>query len=198
MLNLKVDKESLCPGREDKGDLPIVGTEPRHCRHRERHTRISVDDHACTGGTTTLEIEATEAMQPTAYISLTLLQPHAAANDMPIRMYGVAPVRVISPDSRLEPVITVADRLEPESEYTVSVSEKSGRAMSYTLAIVDEGLLDLTRFATPDPFDAFNAREASAYAHGMCINTWLEHTGTHNRYVQHRRRRCPRLRPQSS
>ncbi len=166
MLNLKVDKESYAPGEKIKVTFPS-SAQSRAIVAIENGTRVlSVDDHACTGGTTTLEIEATEAMQPTAYISLTLLQPHAAANDMPIRMYGVAPVRVISPDSRLEPVITVADRLEPESEYTVSVSEKSGRAMSYTLAIVDEGLLDLTRFATPDPFDAFNAREA------LGVRTW--------------------------
>ena len=38
--------------------------------------------------------------------------------------------------------------------------------MAYTLAIVDEGLLDLTRFRTPDPWQAFNAREA------LGVNTW--------------------------
>ncbi len=32
--------------------------------------------------------------------------------------------------------------------------------MTYCVAIVDEGLLDLTRFKTPDPHDAFYAREA--------------------------------------
>lgn len=38
--------------------------------------------------------------------------------------------------------------------------------MAYTLAVVDEGLLDLTRFATPDPWKTFNAREA------LGVNTW--------------------------
>jgi uncharacterized protein YfaS (alpha-2-macroglobulin family) len=32
--------------------------------------------------------------------------------------------------------------------------------MAYTLAIVDEGLLDITRFKTPDPWKAFYAKEA--------------------------------------
>ena len=32
--------------------------------------------------------------------------------------------------------------------------------MTYTLAIVDEGLLDLTRFKTPSPWSHFYAREA--------------------------------------
>lgn len=166
MLDIKTDKESYAPGDKIRVTFPS-SAQSRAIAAIENGTRVlSVNDYGCTAGSTTLEIEATEAMQPTAYISLTLLQPHAAGGDIPIRMYGVVPVRVISPDSRLEPVITVADRIEPESEYTVTVSEKSGRAMAYTLAIVDEGLLDLTRFVTPDPFDAFNAREA------LGVRTW--------------------------
>ena len=50
--------------------------------------------------------------------------------------------------------------LEPESEVKVSVSEKDGKAMTYTIAVVDEGLLDITRFKTPNPWTTFYAREA--------------------------------------
>ena len=32
--------------------------------------------------------------------------------------------------------------------------------MTYSIAIVDEGLLDLTSFKTPDPHDYFYAKEA--------------------------------------
>ncbi|NJM94292.1 MAG: hypothetical protein HC842_06190 [Cytophagales bacterium] len=38
--------------------------------------------------------------------------------------------------------------------------------MAYTLALVDEGLLDLTNFKTPDPWSSFYAREA------LGIKTW--------------------------
>ena len=38
--------------------------------------------------------------------------------------------------------------------------------MTYTLAIVDEGLLDLTSFKTPDPWNAMYAREA------LGVSTW--------------------------
>jgi uncharacterized protein YfaS (alpha-2-macroglobulin family) len=34
------------------------------------------------------------------------------------------------------------------------VSEQSGKAMTYTIAIVDEGL-DLTRFKAPNAWDSF-------------------------------------------
>ncbi len=100
-------------------------------------------------------------MTPNAYVHISLLQPHnQTANDLPIRLYGVMPLFVENPGSHLQPVITMASELEPEKKFDVRVSEKSGKAMTYTLAIVDEGLLDLTRFKTPDPWNHFYAREA--------------------------------------
>ena len=58
------------------------------------------------------------------------------------------------------------DVLEPGKEVVIKVSEKSKRNMTYTLALVDEGLLDLTRFKTPDPWNRFYAREA------LGVKTW--------------------------
>ncbi len=54
----------------------------------------------------------------------------------------------------------------PESTATVTVREAAGRPMTYTLAVVDEGLLGLTRFQTPNPWDHFYAREA------LGVKTW--------------------------
>ncbi len=48
----------------------------------------------------------------------------------------------------------------------VKVSEKNNKAMTYTLAVVEEGLLDLTRFKTPNAYDIFYAREA------LGVKTW--------------------------
>ena len=84
-------------------------------------------------------------MAPNFYIHITLLQPHKnSTNDLPVRMYGVLPVSVTDKSSRIEPVITMADAVHPEEQFQIKVSEKNGRKMTYTLAIVDEGLLDLT------------------------------------------------------
>ncbi len=100
-------------------------------------------------------------MAPNVYVNVSLLQPHAQTkNDLPIRMYGVIPILVEDEATHLQPQIRMEDVIRPETETTVKVSEKSGREMSYTMAIVDEGLLDLTRFGTPDPWQAFYAREA--------------------------------------
>jgi len=52
------------------------------------------------------------------------------------------------------------DELKPETNFTIKVSEKNQKAMTYTLAVVDEGLLDLTRFPTPDIHQSFYRHEA--------------------------------------
>ncbi|HCB89526.1 MAG TPA: hypothetical protein DEP71_09625, partial [Porphyromonadaceae bacterium] len=46
------------------------------------------------------------------------------------------------------------------------ISEKTKKSMTYTLAIVDEGLLDLTSFKTPNAWNEFYAREA------LGVRTW--------------------------
>ncbi|UOB19203.1 alpha-2-macroglobulin family protein [Abyssalbus ytuae] len=116
---------------------------------------------------TKFELPIRDIYTPNVYINITLLQPHAnTANDLPIRLYGLVPVTVENPEKRLEPQINMPDVLRPEEKVKVAVSEKTGKAMTYTLAIVDEGLLDLTRFKTPSPWDHFNAREA------LGVKTW--------------------------
>jgi len=116
-------------------------------------------------GETTYKFYANEKMVPTAYLNVSHIQPHGQAkNDLPIRMYGVIPVSVEDPATRLQPVVDMPEVLKPEETFTLKVSEKDGKAMAYTIAIVDDGLLDLTRFKTPDAWGAFYAREALGVA----------------------------------
>jgi alpha-2-macroglobulin len=111
--------------------------------------------------------EITPEMAPNVYAYVTLIQPHAnTENDMPMRLYGVIPLLVEDPQTKLAPVISMPDVLEPLQKVTVQVSEKNNKEMTYTLAIVEEGLLDLTRFKTPDPWSEFYAREA------LGVRTW--------------------------
>lgn len=112
-------------------------------------------------GNNTFSFETDEDMAPNLYVNITLIQEHAqTANDLPIRLYGIIPVKVENPESILKPVIETAGEFRPETKVDIAVSEATGKAMTYTLAVVDEGLLDLTRFKTPDPWSEFYAREA--------------------------------------
>ena len=106
-------------------------------------------------------------MTPNIYVNISLLQPHAQTmNDLPIRMYGVIPITIESKDNILKPTIRIADVIKPEQNTSITIGEENGKAFSYIIAIVDEGLLDLTRFKTPNPYDAFYAKE------GLGIKSW--------------------------
>ena len=116
---------------------------------------------------TSHRILVTSDMAPNFYVHATMLQPHSqTVNDLPIRMYGIEGAEVIDRKTILHPVIDVPAEVLPQQEFTVKVSEADGKPMSYTLAIVDEGLLDITSFETPQPWAAMNQREA------LGVKTW--------------------------
>ena len=112
-------------------------------------------------GQTLVKFKAEASMAPNIYATVSLLQPHAQTiNDLPIRMYGAIPIFVEDKNTVLNPVLNIAGSIRPEQSVSFTVSEQQGKEMTYCVAIVDEGLLDLTRFKTPDPHEAFYEREA--------------------------------------
>jgi len=168
MLTFSLDKESYEVGETATVFIP-GSAKGRALVSLENATtvlaRAWVDTRA--GEDTRYSFKVTPEMAPNFYVHITLLQPHSHAdNDLPVRLYGVQPVQVENKASHLSPVITLPAAVHPEETFTVKVNEQSGKPMTYTLAIVDEGLLDLTSFPTPDPWKAFYAREA------LGVKTW--------------------------
>jgi uncharacterized protein YfaS (alpha-2-macroglobulin family) len=166
-LTLYTDKKSYRTGETAVVNLPPA-KQGRALVSIENGTGI-LDQYwlELAEGQTQFKLPLTAEMSPNVYVSVTLVQPHAdRENDRPIRLYGVVPISVDDPQTRLDPVIEAADELAPESTVEVKISEKDGRAMTYTLALVDEGLLGLTNFRTPDLHGAFYRKEA------LGVKTW--------------------------
>ena len=106
-------------------------------------------------------------MSPNVYVHIAMIQPHNnKENDLPMRLYGVESIKVVNSESILQPVVEMPKEIEPESDFKVNVSEIKGKSMTYTIAVVDEGLLDLTGFKTPNPWNYFYAKEA------LGVKTW--------------------------
>jgi len=118
-------------------------------------------------GNTNVAFEATSEMAPNVYANLTMIQPHGQEkNDLPIRLYGVKSIKVVDASTVLKPIIKMPNELRPEQKFTIEVSESTGKEMSYTIAMVDEGLLDITNYKTPNPWSSFFRREA------LGVKTW--------------------------
>ncbi len=161
MLSFTTDKDTYQSGEEIKFSFPS-SEGGRALVSLENGTGVFktmwIESRA---GNTNFSIKATADMAPNIYAHISLLQPHAqTVNDLPIRLYGVVPINVEDPNSKLNPVINMQESLSPGEMVNIHISEENGKAMTYTLAMVDEGLLDLTRFATPDPWKHFFAKEA--------------------------------------
>lgn len=167
MLTFALDKEKYQVGEKVKVTLPTPEA-GRILVTVENRTKVITSKWIdAKGGSTSFEMDVTAEMMPNAYLYVNLLQPYAkTANDLPIRQYGVQNFMVESTESVLTPILNVPDKVESEEEFNVTVSEKNGKEMCYTLAIVDNGLLDLTNFKTPNAHDEFFKREA------LGVNSW--------------------------
>ncbi|MCP4520290.1 MAG: hypothetical protein GY827_01110 [Cytophagales bacterium] len=167
MLSFTTDKQEYSLGEDVTISIPTPA---------EGHALVSIENGSkvleqhwvkTEKGNTNFSFKTTKEMTPNAYVHISLLQPHEqTANDLPIRMYGVMPIFVKDKDTYLNPVLDMPDVLSPESETTINISEKDGKAMTYTIAVVDEGLLDLTKFKTPDAWASFYKKQA------LGIKTW--------------------------
>jgi len=167
MLAFSSDKNNYSVG--DKVELTIPASDVGRCL-------ISVESGGSVletywkdtkKGDNKFSFYATAEMVPNVYANVTLIQPHAQVeNDLPIRLYGVIPIKVEDAKTRLQPMVKMPDVLKPKEKFTIEVNEKDGRPMAYTIAVVDDGLLDLTRFETPNPWNTFFAKEA------LGVKTW--------------------------
>jgi len=162
MLTLSTDKEKYSVGDSVRVSLPS-NKEGKIFLALERAGHILKEEWVeAKAGTTVYEFKATADMAPNVYVHASFIQPHLQTqNDLPIRLYGVVPVMVENAVTRLTPLIGAPAALEPMKKATVTISEKSGKAMTYTLAVVDEGLLGITRYVTPDPWLEFYRKESS-------------------------------------
>jgi uncharacterized protein YfaS (alpha-2-macroglobulin family) len=159
-LVVTCDKEKYNPGDEAEISFPA----PENARAvitLENATGV-IDKIMCPTqkGNTVVRFKITPDMAPNIYAYVTVLQPYSqTVNDMPVRLYGIIPVMVEDPATRLYPLITAPSEIRSQQTFSIEVSEKNKKPMVYTLALVDEGLLDITNYGTPDPWTYFYSRE---------------------------------------
>ncbi len=167
MLVFSADKEKYNVGETAKITFQS-GSEGRALVSIENGTEVLDFKWVKTQpGETTVNIPVSPEMAPNVFVNISLLQPHAISeNDLPIRLFGVIPLMVEDPNTKLEPQLKMPNVLRPKETFKVTVSEKSNKAMTYTIAMVEEGLLDLTRFKTPNAWNEFYKREA------LGVKTW--------------------------
>ncbi len=113
-----------------------------------KHFYVDSDKRAAS-----FPIDITEAYVPNIYITATLFKPHAES-DLPLTIaHGVAPLLVHNPDNQLPISIEAVSKSRSGTKQTLTLSSTPHTAVS--VAVVDEGILQLTRYSSPDPYSYF-------------------------------------------
>ncbi len=165
--NIVTDNDEYKSGDPVNVSLPHIANAKVLISIERGNKVIEQQWHTMGTNSAPIALKSNESWAPNVYIHATIMQQYEqTANDLPLRMYGVKHITVTDIQGPLKPVATIADVLESNKSYTFQVSESSGKALEYTYALVDEGLLNLTGFETPDPNKHFNGR------YPLLVKTW--------------------------
>lgn len=109
-----------------------------------------------------IPLQVTEAWRPNAYVTATVIRPVELEKKWrTVRAYGVTRVAMNTGDRKITIAIDAPEKMQPKSSLpvTLHVTDPSGRPVAgapITLYAVDEGILQLTNFKTPDPLAWFH------------------------------------------
>ncbi|HEY4111705.1 MAG TPA: alpha-2-macroglobulin [Puia sp.] len=108
--------------------------------------------------TASLDLPLTADDIPNVYITATLIKPHEIS-DIPLTVaHGFQSVKVEAKDRRIPVEIVAQAKVRSHTHQKVQVKATPGSMV--TLAAVDNGVLQITDFSTPDPYAHFYAKRA--------------------------------------
>ncbi|EAL3939574.1 alpha-2-macroglobulin [Campylobacter lari] len=106
--------------------------------------------------TTKVEIPILKEYTPNVYVSVILLQDYNQyTNDRALRLFGVLALKVADEQSKIKLDIKAPSKVLPKQDFEVEIQSENKQKYTYTIAIVDEGLLDVNAFKTPDIWEYF-------------------------------------------
>lgn len=113
-----------------------------------------------------VDINLGEACLPNAYITATLFKPHAES-ELPLTVaHGFQNLKVEEPRRHMK--VTILAGTQVRSKTTQKVTVKAAPNSEVTLAAVDNGVLQVTDYVSPDPYKYFYSRRAlSVYPYDL-------------------------------
>lgn len=108
--------------------------------------------------TASLDLKLTGEHVPNAYITATLIKPHEVS-DIPLTVaHGFQNITVEEKNRKIPVEIVATSKVRSKTRQKVKVKAAPGSYV--TLSAVDNGVLQVTDFKTPDPYDYFYQKKA--------------------------------------
>ncbi|MDE0040848.1 MAG: MG2 domain-containing protein, partial [Candidatus Poribacteria bacterium] len=159
-LEIDLDKESYQPGEIAKAQIkaPFTG---KLILTVEREKVLSYRTVTMKENTAVIDVPILDGYKPNVYLSASLIRSTTSLEKhAPARAFGIVPLKLNDDVNRLSVEIDAAKETRPNRELevvvrVVSPSAPKREAYQLTVAAVDEGILQLTNFQTPDAHSFF-------------------------------------------
>ena len=158
-VTIKSDRESYAPGDA----VNLLLTTPFEGRMLVSVERDKVMEYYFVNTenkSASLKLKATDAYLPNVYISATLFRPMDGSN-MPLTVaHGYKNIKVESAKNKLPLELSLQEKSRSQTQQTITL--KTAPHAYVTIAAVDEGILQVKNYTTPNPYLYFYQKVALA------------------------------------
>ncbi|RVT99603.1 alpha-2-macroglobulin family protein [Rhodovarius crocodyli] len=159
-VDVASDRQGYAPG--DTARLRITSPFPGVASVAVLTDRLlSIQEVAVPAGGAQVSVPVDAAWGAGAHVAVTVFRPGETREGQPARALGLAWLQIDPASRALQVAIEGPERITPRQRVTIPVRVGGAGGVAHlTLAAVDEGILRLTRFATPDPLTHYTGRRA--------------------------------------
>lgn len=158
-VTIETDKEKYEPGEQARllFKTPFAGKLLVTVESNKllEHFVVSTDKKSAM-----LNLKVKENYLPNVYISATLIKP-LDDGSIPLTVaHGYQPLMVEKKENKLPVTISCVDKSRSRTKQTIKIKTLAKRDIEVTVAVVDEGILALKNYKTPDPYEYFYQKRA--------------------------------------
>ncbi|MDT3696897.1 MAG: MG2 domain-containing protein [Ignavibacterium sp.] len=106
-----------------------------------------------------LSVKLKDEFMPNVYVTATLFKEHSSDQESPLFVgHGFTSLGVIKNENKIDIKINAPDKIKPNVTQTITIKTNQSKKLKVTLAAVDEGILQIKNYETPDPFEFMFAK----------------------------------------
>jgi uncharacterized protein YfaS (alpha-2-macroglobulin family) len=106
-----------------------------------------------------LNLSLNDEHMPNVYVTATLFKKHSKEDNAPFLVgHGFASMKVVKNKNKLPVTISAPQKIKPKTTQQITIKTEAQSDIYVTVAAVDEGILQITNFETPDPFKFMYAK----------------------------------------
>jgi alpha-2-macroglobulin len=158
-VDIVLDKKSYVPGDKAKilFQTPFSGT---MLVSVERNKVFTYKYLEVEKNTASMEFKVGDEHLPNVYVSAVLFRKIKDLNIPLLAGHGFVPLMVEKPENKLNVSISAPEKIRPRTKQKITVSVPGEKNVFLTLAAVDEGILQIKNYGTPDPYKYFYAKKS--------------------------------------